>query len=62
MKLDSSENELFRFSCNWIIMNYIIYTVTCNCTTHATCSLALTMYKYDKLQVVIATQKIELQG
>jgi hypothetical protein len=62
MKLDSNENEFFWWSCNWIIMNYIVYTVNCNCTTHATCSLAFTMYKYDKLQMVIATQKLSYKS
>ncbi len=33
-------------------MNCIICIVSCNFVVHATCSLTLMTYKYDKLQVV----------
>jgi hypothetical protein len=32
--------------------------VSYNSTTHAICSLTVTTYKYDELQLVITTQKL----
>jgi hypothetical protein len=43
-------------------MNCTIYIVSCNFAIHATCPLTLIVYKYNELQMVIATQKIELQS
>jgi hypothetical protein len=43
-------------------MSCIIYTVNCNSTTHVICPLTLTTYKYDELQVVIATQKLSYKA
>jgi hypothetical protein len=53
------ENELLWQNCNWIAMNCTIHTMSCNFVTHATCLLALTMYKYNELQMSYA--EIELQ-
>jgi hypothetical protein len=39
-------------------MNCIIYIVSCNSVVHATCSLTLMTYKYDKLQVVRTIVKL----
>jgi hypothetical protein len=38
------------------------YIVSCNFTIHATCLLALIANKYDKLQKVIATQKLSCKA
>jgi len=43
-------------------MSYIVYTLNCNFATYATCLLALTMYKYNELQVIIATQKLNCKA
>jgi hypothetical protein len=45
-----------------VVMNCTIYIVSCNFAIHATCPLTLIVYKYNELQMVIATQKIELQS
>jgi len=37
------------------------YTMSCNPTTHATCSLALTAYKYSELQMPSTSQKLSCQ-
>jgi hypothetical protein len=43
-------------------MSYIIYIVNYNFASHATCLLTFTMYKYDELQVIIATQKLNCKA
>jgi len=43
-------------------MSCIIYMVICNPTTHATCSLAFTTYKYNELQVSFAIQKLSCKA
>jgi hypothetical protein len=56
------ENEFFRQNYNWVaiesqwIAPYIWWVITF--VTHATCLIALTMYEYGELQVVIATQNL----
>jgi len=50
------ENELFWKSCNWVTMSCTVYTMNYNPATHATCLLALIMYKYSELQIFGATQ------
>ncbi len=45
-----------------VAMSCTIYTMNCNFATHATCPLTFTMYKYDELQVVIATQKLSYKA
>jgi hypothetical protein len=62
MELHGSENELFWQNCNWITMNYTIYTMNHNFTIRTTCSLTLTMYKYYELQVVIVIQKLSCKA
>jgi hypothetical protein len=42
-------------------MSCTIYTMNCNFATHAICLLKFMTYKYNDLQVYVATQ-IELQG
>jgi hypothetical protein len=39
-------------------MSYIVYTMSCNSATHMTCLLALTVYKYNELQMSSAIQKL----
>jgi hypothetical protein len=41
-----------------VAMSCTIYIVSYNFITHATCSLALALYKYNELEVFGATQKI----
>ncbi len=41
-----------------IAMSITVYTVSCNFVTHATCLLALMVYKYNELQVFGATKKL----
>jgi hypothetical protein len=59
LELHSSWNELFLLSCNWIAMNCTVYTWI---VTHATCSLALTTYKYSELQMNPTTQKLNYKA
>jgi hypothetical protein len=56
------ENELFWLSCNWVAMNCTIYMMNYNSTIHATCLLALTMYKYSELQMSSTTQKLSCKA
>ncbi len=43
-------------------MSYTIYAVSWNFVTHATCSLELTVYKYNELQVFIVIQKLNCEA
>ncbi len=43
-------------------MSCTIYIVSCNFVIHATCSLALTLYKYNELQVSGAIQKLSCKA
>ncbi len=43
-------------------MSYTIYIVSCKFVTHATCLLALTLYKYNELQRSGATQKLNCKA
>ncbi len=43
-------------------MNYIVYMVSYNFATHATCLLAFTTYKYNELQTSSATQKLSCKA
>jgi len=43
-------------------MNCIMYIMSYNSTIHATCLLTLTVYKYNKLQVFGATQKLSCKA
>jgi len=45
-----------------VVMNYTIYIVSCNFAIHATCLLTLITYKYNELQVIIATQKLSYKA
>jgi len=36
--------------------------MSCNSTIHVTCPLAFTTYKYNELQVVIVTQKLNCKA
>jgi len=38
-------------------MSCTIYIMSCNPTTHATCSLTLMVYEYSELQMSSITQK-----
>jgi hypothetical protein len=43
-------------------MNCTTYKVNCNCAIHATCPLALMMYKYSELQMSCETQKLSCKA
>jgi len=43
-------------------MSCIVYMVSYNSITHATCMLALMAYKYNELQVFFATQKLSYKA
>jgi hypothetical protein len=43
-------------------MNCIIHTMSCNCATHATYSLAFTLYKYSELQVSFVIKKLSCKA
>jgi len=45
-----------------VIMNYTIYTMSCNFATHEICLLALITYKYSKLQGSNAIQKLNCKA
>jgi hypothetical protein len=62
MELNSSWKWVVWLSCNWVVMSCAIYTVSCNFATHATCLLEFMVYKYNKLQVFVATQKLSCKA
>ncbi len=39
-------------------MNCTVYMMSCNFATHAICPLKIIMYKYNELQMFVATQKL----
>jgi hypothetical protein len=43
-------------------MNYTIYIVSCNFTTHVTCMLTLMTYKYSELQMSCEIQKMNCKA
>jgi hypothetical protein len=43
-------------------MSCIVYTISCNFATHATCLLALTTYKYNELQMSTTTQQLSYKA
>ncbi len=43
-------------------MSYTVYMMNYNFVTHATCPLKLTTYKYNELQVFVATQKLNCKA
>jgi hypothetical protein len=47
---------------NIVAMNSTIYTVKCKFAIHATCSLTLVAYEYNKLQVSSTTQKLNCKA
>jgi hypothetical protein len=47
---------------DWVVMNCVVYMVSYNFSTYATCPLALTTYKYNELQVSPTTQKLSYKA
>ncbi len=45
-----------------VVMSCTLYIVSCNFVTHATCLLALTLYKYNELHVFSASQKLSCKA
>jgi hypothetical protein len=43
-------------------LSCIVYMVSCNFATHATCLLKLMAYKYSELQASFATQKLSCKA
>jgi hypothetical protein len=43
-------------------MSYTVYTLNYNSTTHVSCSLAFTMYKYSELKVSSAIKKLSCKA
>jgi len=60
----SSMTSSWHHGCNYngVAMSCIIYTMTYNFATHATCPLALMTYKYNELQVFSTTQKLNYKA
>jgi hypothetical protein len=49
MELHNSWKLIILIDYNWVVMSWIIYIVSCNSATHATCLLALIANKYNEL-------------